>query len=69
MPKTQKFAYHAIDFVPKRKNESVIRKEIEQYYKKRATDIPANRGVDRAKLVKILQQKFKQQRGGLPKAA
>jgi hypothetical protein len=32
-------------------------------------DIPANRGVDRANLVKRLQDKFKMQSGILPKGA
>ena len=32
-------------------------------------DHPANRGVDRAALVRKLQQKFKSQGGGLPKGA
>jgi hypothetical protein len=47
----------------------VIRKEIEEYYERRSKDIPANRGVDRANLVKKLQEKFKMQRGILPKGA
>jgi hypothetical protein len=47
----------------------VIREEIEEYYRRRALDVPANRGVDRANLVKKLQDKFKMQRGILPKGA
>ena len=47
----------------------MIRSEIEEYYNRRAKDIPANRGVDRANLVKKLQDKFKLQRGILPKDA
>lgn len=60
---------HPVDFIPKRKNESVIRKEIDAYYQHRANNVPANRGVDRAKLVKKLQENFKMQRGILPKGA
>ena len=47
----------------------MIREEIEEYYRKRAKDIPANRGVDRANLVKKLQDKFVQKSGLLPKGA
>lgn len=60
---------HPVDLIPKRKAESVIRREIEEYYERRAKDIPANRGVDRANLVRKLQDKFKMQRGILPKGA
>lgn len=60
---------HPVDLIPKRKAESVIRQEIEEYYERRAKDIPANRGVDRANLVRKLQDKFKMQRGILPKGA
>ena len=41
--------------------------EIEQYKQKMIKDIPANRGVDRTKLVKKLQEQFNLQSGGLPK--
>ena len=47
----------------------MIRLEIEEYKRRRALDIPANRGVDRQALVKKLQQKFKAQGGSLPKGA
>ena len=47
----------------------MIREEIEEYYRRRAKDIPANRGVDRANLVKKLQDKFVQKSGILPKGA
>lgn len=62
-------AFHPVDFIPKRKAESVIRREIEEYYERRVKDIPANRGVNRQKLVQNLQEKFKMQRGILPKGA
>ena len=65
----ERFVMHPVDLIPKRKAESVIRKQIQEYYDRRRKDIPANRGVDRANLVRKLQQKFKMQRGILPKGA
>ena len=59
--------YHPVDFIPKRKAESVIRMEIEAYKRRMITNVPVNRGVDRAMLVKKLQEKFNLQSGGLPK--
>lgn len=47
----------------------MIRQEIEEYYRRRAVDIPANRGIDRANLVKKLQDKFGMKTGILPKGA
>jgi hypothetical protein len=47
----------------------VIRKELDDYYERRARNIPMNRGVDRSNLVKKLQEKFNLQRGILPKGA
>ena len=44
---------HMIDIVPRRKKEEVIRKEIEDYYRK--VDVPKNRGVDRKKMINDLQ--------------
>lgn len=61
--------FYPVDLIPKRKAESVIRVEIEEYYARRAKEVPANRGVDRANLVRKLQEKFKMQRGILPKGA
>ena len=58
---------HMIDIVPRRKKEEVIRKEIEDYYRK--VDVPKNRGVDRKKMINDLQEKFKELRGALPKGA
>jgi hypothetical protein len=58
---------HAVDLIPKRKNEVEIRKEIDEFYSK--VDVPANKGVDRKKMVGDLQAKFKKQRGALPKGA
>jgi len=58
---------HAVDLIPKRKNEIEIRKEIDEFYSKPV--IPLNRGVDRKKMIDSLQAKFKKQRGGLPKGA
>lgn len=69
LPQPERPVFHPVDFIPKRKNESVIRKQIEEYYEHRARNVPANRGVDRANLVKKLQEKFKMQRGILPKGA
>lgn len=58
-----------IDFVPKRKREDEIRKEIEEYYKGRKFFRPKIRGIDRKKLIEELQLKFKHQGGALPKGA
>lgn len=58
---------HAVDLIPKRKNEVEIKKEIDVYYSK--PDVPLNKGVNRKQLVEDLQAKFKKQRGALPKAA
>lgn len=58
---------HAVDLIPKRKNEVEIRKEIDDFYSKPV--VPANKGVNRKKMVDELQNKFKKQRGALPKAA
>jgi len=58
---------HAVDLIPKRKNENEIRREIENFYSK--PDVPLNKGVNRKQLVEDLQAKFKKQRGALPKGA
>lgn len=58
---------HAVDLIPKRKNEVEIKREIEDFYSK--PDVPLNKGVNRKQLVEDLQAKFKKQRGALPKAA
>jgi len=58
---------HAVDLIPKRKNEVEIRKEIENL--KNNPFVPANKGVNRKKLIDELQNKFKKQRGALPKGA
>jgi hypothetical protein len=58
---------HAVDMIPKRKNEVEIRKEIDDFYSKPV--IPVNKGVNRKKMVDDLQNKFKKQRGALPKGA
>jgi hypothetical protein len=58
-----------IDFVPRRKREEEIRKEIEEYYKGRKFYRPKIRGMNRKNLIEELQLKFKYQRGGLPKGA
>ncbi len=58
---------HAVDLIPKRKNEVVIQREIEDFYSK--PDVPLNKGVNRKQMVEDLQTKFKKQRGALPKAA
>jgi len=58
---------HAVDLIPKRKNEVEIKKEIDEFYSKPV--IPLNKGVNRKALVEDLQAKFKKQRGALPKAA
>jgi len=58
---------HAVDCIPKRKNEVEIRKEIDEYYSK--PYVPLNTGKDRKKMVSDLQAKFKKQRGALPKGA
>jgi hypothetical protein len=59
--------YFKVDFIPKRKPESEIRKELEEL--RRNPYVPLNRGVDRNNLISNLQKKFKNLRGGLPKAA
>jgi len=58
---------HAVDLIPKRKNEVEIRKEIDEFYSKPV--VPLNRGVNRKHLIADLQAKFKKQRGALPKGA
>jgi hypothetical protein len=58
---------HAVDLIPKRKNENEIRREIEDFYSKPV--VPLNKGVNRKQLVEDLQAKFKKQRGALPKGA
>ena len=47
----------------------MIRGEIEEYYARRKKELPANRGVNRQKLVRALQEKFNMGRGALPKGA
>lgn len=66
LPRHSGPTFHPVDFIPKRKAESVIRKEIDEYKMRRRRDIPANRGVDRTMLVKKLQQRFLQDSGSLP---
>ena len=56
-----------VDLIPKRKNEKVIREEIEKM--KENVERPVNKGVDRERLISELQVKFKNGRGGLPKKA
>jgi hypothetical protein len=58
---------HAVDLIPKRKNEVEIKKEIDDFYSKPL--IPANKGVNRKNMIDDLQNKFKKQRGALPKGA
>jgi len=58
---------HAVDLIPKRKNEVEIKREIENFYSK--PEVPLNKGVNRKQLVEDLQAKFKKQRGALPKGA
>jgi len=58
---------HAVDLIPKRKNEVEIRKEIDDFYSK--PYVPLNTGKDRKKMIANLQAKFKKQRGALPKGA
>lgn len=56
-----------VDLIPKRKNEKVIREEIEKM--KENVERPVNKGVDRERLISELQVKFKNGRGALPKKA
>lgn len=56
-----------VDLIPRRKNEKVIREEIERM--KENVERPVNKGVDREKLISELQVKFKNGRGALPKKA
>ncbi|EAR95587.1 hypothetical protein TTHERM_00079920 (macronuclear) [Tetrahymena thermophila SB210] len=65
--KEPKQKYFKVDFIPKRKPESEIRKELEEIA--RNPYIPANTGKNRKELIEKLQQKFKHLRGGLPKGA
>ena len=44
--------YYPIDFVPKKKKEGEIKDEIENYY--RIPIVPANKGVNRIKLIEKL---------------
>ncbi|KAL4508190.1 hypothetical protein ABPG72_021563 [Tetrahymena utriculariae] len=65
--KEPKQKYFKVDFIPKRKPESEIRKELEEIA--RNPYVPANTGKNRKDLIEKLQQKFKYLRGGLPKGA
>ena len=58
-----------IDFVPRRKREDEIRKEIEKYYEGRKFFRPKIAGRDRKKLIEELQLRFKHLGGALPKGA
>jgi len=61
--------YHPIDLIRRRKPETEIRKEIDEYYAGRKFFRPAIKGKDRKRIIEELQRVFKYKRGGLPKGA
>jgi len=67
MPKPVEKKIHAVDLIPKRKNQVDIQKEIDDF--KNNPIIPENKGKNRADMVEKLQAKFKKGRGALPKGA
>ena len=56
---------HPVDMIKRRKPQTLIQKEIDEYYRK--PDLPPKKGVDRAQVISNLQTKFDKESGVLPK--
>ena len=49
--------YHAVDFIPKRKNQEEIQNEIE-YELNKPLQAPVKKGVNRKEMINNLQERF-----------
>ena len=59
-------AVHPVDLIKRRKPQTMIQKEIEEYYCK--PDLPPKKGVNRAEAIANLQNRFDKESGVLPKS-
>ena len=55
MPRTSKYKYHAVDFIPRKVNEQKILAELEVEKRKKCVAY-GKRGVDRARMIEELQE-------------
>lgn len=56
---------HPIDLIKRRKPQTLIQQEIDQYYRK--PELPPKKGVNREEAIAALQNKFDKESGALPK--